>query len=590
MQSLANGNELLNNDTVMPLNGDSIHPLTNVEDGYNINGADNLAQSDEDPNEFSPDIKEEIVDEDNDGKEYDIDEYLEADIDEMLEKERGEYTVCEKTVLKRRPKDLFTILPDNWVEATHDSGLVIYLKKKQMQKQQHQQRLAQESETNKDLAVMNEINAPLIKIKESRDVGTEDLSAKILHEYASKAFEFKKITYRRYKEWKKARKHFKEVKKLNADKANLLCKRMDRPTLPSDIKLITVPSLETNNKPTHREFCLNPRGKTALTILHEYVQKVLKSSIEYDIFQVISSINSFHAIAKIKVTSTSNAIISVSSFRERLSVIQEEYKMRIEKGESSNSNKPAEILKDVTVIGRGSGESIKAAKIDAARTAVKLLIPEIEFNKEGVALHNIPLNEIVSYRLLYRHHNLSLPSSAKTYILRQLEMHTAVEGQVTSSSSTTAPTSKYVPPKPDPWVFRCDNEEKELQLFDLLDIEDSKIAEYSHRTGQPQPFVILQECLAKSAPLANCQILTETQKAGHSKIEYRLKVGEKHEVIVTAISGNEGKQLAAQKMLKKISPQFTKYGSILRLYGSQVKQAMKDLKKEQKEFQKKISL
>uniref|UniRef100_A0AC35G7J2 AAA+ ATPase domain-containing protein n=1 Tax=Panagrolaimus sp. PS1159 TaxID=55785 RepID=A0AC35G7J2_9BILA len=63
-----------------------------------------------------------------------------------------------------------------------------------------------------------------------------------------------------------------------------------------------------------------------------------------------------------------------------------------------------------------------------------------------------PLNEIVSYRLLYRHHNLSLPSSAKTYILRQLEMHTAVEGQVTSS--TTAPTSKYVPPKPDPWVFR----------------------------------------------------------------------------------------------------------------------------------------
>uniref|UniRef100_A0A914PY11 DRBM domain-containing protein n=1 Tax=Panagrolaimus davidi TaxID=227884 RepID=A0A914PY11_9BILA len=193
--------------------------------------------------------------------------------------------------------------------------------------------------------------------------------------------------------------------------------------------------------------------------------------------------------------------------------------MRIEKGESSNSNKPAEDLKDVTVIGRGSGKSKKAAKIDAARTAVKLLIPEIEFNKEGVALHNF------------------------------------------------------------------DNEEKELALFDLLDIEDSKIAEYSHRIGQPQPFVILQECLAKSAPLANCQIFTETQKAGHSKIEYRLKVGEKHEVIVTAISANEGKQLAAQKMLKKIYPQFTKYGSILRLYGSQVKQAMKDLKKEQKEFQ-----
>jgi microprocessor complex subunit DGCR8 len=331
MQTLANGNEALNVDTVMPLNGHNINiqSATNVEDGYNINGSANLVQSDEDSNEFSPDIKEEIIDDDNDGEEYDIDEYLEADIDEMLEKERGEYTVCEKTVLKRRPKDLFTILPDNWVEATHDSGLVVYLHKttrvctfsrpyyigpgsvrhhrvppsaipcyyqkklvaeeesNAKAQQQHQQRLARESETNKDLAVMNEINAPLIKIKESKDVAAEDLSAKVLHEYASKAFEFKKITYRRYKEWKKARKHFKEVKKLNADKANLLRnKRMDRPTLPSDTKLITVPSLETNNKPTHREFCLNPRGKTALTILHEYVQKVLKSSIEYDIFEV----------------------------------------------------------------------------------------------------------------------------------------------------------------------------------------------------------------------------------------------------------------------------------------------------------------
>jgi hypothetical protein len=67
MQSLANGNEPLNIDTVMPLNGNSanIHPLTNVEDGYNVNGADNLAQSDDDSNEFSPDIKEEIVDDDN---------------------------------------------------------------------------------------------------------------------------------------------------------------------------------------------------------------------------------------------------------------------------------------------------------------------------------------------------------------------------------------------------------------------------------------------------------------------------------------------------------------------------------------------
>ena len=104
-------------------------------------------------------------------------------------------------------------------------------------------------------------------------------------------------------------------------------------------------------------------------------------------------------------------------------------------------------------------------------------------------------------------------------------------------------------------TFFRGNEEKELELFDLLDIEDSKISEYSHRIGQPQPFLILQECLAKSAPLNDCQLVPETQKIGHSKIEYRLKLGDKYEVVAIAPSANEGKQLAAQKMLKKIYPQ-----------------------------------
>lgn len=52
--------------------------------------------------------------------------------------------------------------------------------------------------------------------------------------------------------------------------------------LPSDTKIITVPGMEVVNKPSSREFRMNPAHKSALTVLHEYVQKVLKSSIEYD--------------------------------------------------------------------------------------------------------------------------------------------------------------------------------------------------------------------------------------------------------------------------------------------------------------------
>lgn len=34
-------------------------------------------------------------------------------------------------------------------------------------------------------------------------------------------------------------------------------------------------------KPQHKGFFLNPHGKTSVGILHEYVQKVLKSTIDY---------------------------------------------------------------------------------------------------------------------------------------------------------------------------------------------------------------------------------------------------------------------------------------------------------------------
>ena len=87
-----------------------------------------------------------------------------------------------------------------------------------------------------------------------------------------------------------------------------------------------------------------------------------------------------------KSTSTSSAIISGSSFRERLNVIQEEYKVRLV---HSGKSDQVEKLKDITVIGRGSGKSKRVAKIDAATSAVRLLIPEIELNNDGIALQNV---------------------------------------------------------------------------------------------------------------------------------------------------------------------------------------------------------
>ena len=93
---------------------------------------------------------------------------------------------------------------------------------------EYEEKLEREAPTDKSSAVMHEINAPMIKVKDSKDAVDGDLSVDELHQYATKAFEFTTIKYRRYKEWKDARKHFKDIKKLNSDKARLLTKN-ERP-------------------------------------------------------------------------------------------------------------------------------------------------------------------------------------------------------------------------------------------------------------------------------------------------------------------------------------------------------------------------
>lgn len=52
--------------------------------------------------------------------------------------------------------------------------------------------------------------------------------------------------------------------------------------LPRNLRLITVPVFDNAAKPQQKTFCLNPQGKTSISILHEYTQKVLKSSVKYE--------------------------------------------------------------------------------------------------------------------------------------------------------------------------------------------------------------------------------------------------------------------------------------------------------------------
>lgn len=182
-----------------------------------------------------------------------------------MKEEKGEYTVYEKNVLKRKQKDIFNVLPDNWVEITHDSGMPLYLHrltrvatfgrpyflgpgsakhhkvpssaipclyyKKLLKDEEHkkEQETAQTSKEDDTSDVLQQLNAPALEVKSTVDMVASDLTATELHEYAKNLFEFKKITYKKFKDWKKARAHFKELKKLSYHR-NQLMSQKERPS------------------------------------------------------------------------------------------------------------------------------------------------------------------------------------------------------------------------------------------------------------------------------------------------------------------------------------------------------------------------
>ena len=55
--------------------------------------------------------------------------------------------------------------------------------------------------------------------------------------------------------------------------------------------------------------------------------------------------------------------------------------------------------------------------------------------------------------MISRHHNLSLPPSAKTYIARQLEMRSAVDQVENAEKTSSLPSNKLAAPS-DAWIFK----------------------------------------------------------------------------------------------------------------------------------------
>uniref|UniRef100_A0A1I8AFN1 DRBM domain-containing protein n=1 Tax=Steinernema glaseri TaxID=37863 RepID=A0A1I8AFN1_9BILA len=481
-----------------------------------------------------------------------VDELLEKKLIESLDENKtGDTETRSKRVLEHRGYDHFDVLPQGWVEVSHESGLIVYLERSsrvctfgrpyflgtgsvrhhkvpetavtclyQRKLRERIERREKEIEefirTHKDAEssaeLIAKIQAPQVQTAE--DFERSQLSPEELYEYAKGVFKFKTISVHRDKTWASHRNRLKAKKRADAE----LHADSQRPALPLDVQLITTPALDQGGRPQKKGFMLNPQGKTSVSVLHEYVQKVVKSTIRYHYEETRSSSNPFVAMAFLKLGQLASKVTAGVSIKEKILLLHEQQRRE---GTQHGSEAVDEVF-----LGQGAGISKKLAKLRAAIQAVSVLIPGIEFDADGTVV-----------------------STKKE-----------TNGDGNSIDDVVA-------------------------IFNEYPIEHERIPELCARAGQPAPFLVLQECLKRYAASGNTDIQTSRSRIKHHKHEFVMKVG-RHEVSVICANKMEGKQMASQKMIQILHPELKTWGDIIRNYGYEAQRQLKDARKKANEVTK----
>ncbi|XP_055853781.1 microprocessor complex subunit DGCR8 [Episyrphus balteatus] len=124
---------------------------------------------------------------------------------------------------------------------------------------------------------------------------------------------------------------------------------------------------------------------------------------------------------------------------------------------------------------------------------------------------------------------------------------------------------------------------KDLSVFDDIKIEDPRVEEFCNKTTEPPPHAILLTCLQRNFGLGDVQINYKINRRKNKKNEFTMTVG-KHEAKVICKNKKEGKQLASQAILQILHPHIKTWGSLLRLYGNNSIKTFKEKKLEEQEI------
>ncbi|CAM9122344.1 unnamed protein product, partial [Lampetra fluviatilis] len=111
-----------------------------------------------------------------------------------------------------------------------------------------------------------------------------------------------------------------------------------------------------------------------------------------------------------------------------------------------------------------------------------------------------------------------------------------------------------------------DKEPDDLEYFNHISIEDSRVYELTSKAGLLSPYQILNECLKRNHGMADTNIEFQVIPGKNQKSEFVMSCG-KHSVRGLCKNKRVGKQLASQQVLQLLHPHVQTWGSLLRMYG-----------------------
>ncbi|XP_015111182.1 microprocessor complex subunit DGCR8 [Diachasma alloeum] len=379
--------------------GESEKNMSDIANGYNQSyqsdaDEDDLRQfdvlddlgrnSDQEGSDYDTDTNESM---DSDVPDEEIEAMLEEGLPEEFKGKKKRKNDCrpyeekEKLVLDEIGHNHFDVLPEGWVQVTHNSGMPLYLHKQSrvctlakpyflgpgsvrkhevpvsavpclqykraLQEEEEERRKEKEREPTAEACTL-----PSAKIETIQEnLAAHSLDSEQLRNYCQSIFRFKAIKVMRFQSWS-ARRKFTKNKKHR--------KQLERPTLPDGTKLITFPigsATSTRNgspgagddaggqRPA-KHWIMNPSGKSSVCILHEYVQHALKKQPTYKFKELENAATPY------------SAVVCINDM---------EY-------------------------GSGFGSSKKQAKTDAARKTLEILIPQMRDKISGEATSDSTTN------------------------------------------------------------------------------------------------------------------------------------------------------------------------------------------------------